>query len=166
MLDQYEVPIKVMEKAGDSIQKLLVKSNPFKDKNCNDPKCRAGDIVYEKYCEQCSTCQGRYDGETADPIKELFSEHLEDYRLRTQNSSMYAHSMEKHNGEKVNLTVKLIGVFPGDALLRQCIEEIVIRDTKPKMNSREEWGTKNNSKQLRTKQPQALKQKETNCDVK
>ena len=57
-----------MEKADDSIQKLLVKSNPFKGKNCNDPKCtvcltdcrvncRARDIVYENYCEHYSTCQ-------------------------------------------------------------------------------------------------------------
>ena len=30
ILNQYEVPIKVMEKTGSSIQELLVKSNPFK----------------------------------------------------------------------------------------------------------------------------------------
>ena len=39
VLNQYEVPIKVMEMTGSSIQNLLVKSNPFKDKMCNDPKC-------------------------------------------------------------------------------------------------------------------------------
>ena len=39
VLNQYEVPIKVMEKTGSSIQELLVKSKPFKDKRCNDPKC-------------------------------------------------------------------------------------------------------------------------------
>ena len=91
-----------MEKAGDSIQKLVVKSNPlFKDKNCNDPKCtvclsgckvkcRARYIVSDNYCEHYSTCQGKYDGETADPIKERFTEHLGDYRLRPQKSSMYS----------------------------------------------------------------------------
>ena len=58
VLDQYEVPIKVMEKTGSSIQELLVMSNPFKDERCNDPKCnvclsgckincRARDVVYE-----------------------------------------------------------------------------------------------------------------------
>ena len=39
VLDKCDVPIKVMEKTGKAICNLLVKSNPFKHKNCNDPKC-------------------------------------------------------------------------------------------------------------------------------
>ena len=137
---------------------------------CNDPKCnvclsgckinrRARDVVYENYCEYYPTCQGKYDGETADSIKERFKEHLDDYRLRRQKSSMHAHSVEKHNGEKVNFKVRVLGVCSGDALLRQCMEAVVIRDTKPTMDGREEWGTTNNSMQHRTKQSITLNKK-------
>ena len=169
ILDKCEVPIKVMEKTGESIKKLLVKSNPFKDKdkNCNDQRCavclsdskincRARDVVYENYCEHHLTCQGKYDGETAHPIKERFKEHLDDYRLRPQTSAMHEHSVEKHDGQKVNFKVKILGVCPGDALLRQCMEAVSIRDTKPIMNGREEWGTTNN-KQHQTNKPNTLK---------
>ena len=40
ILDKCEVPIKVMEKTGESIQKLLTRSNPFKDKTCNDENAK------------------------------------------------------------------------------------------------------------------------------
>ena len=72
---------------------------------------------------------------------------------------MHAHSVEKHNGEKVNFKVKVLGVCSGDALLRQCMEAVVIRDTKPTMNGREEGGTTNNSMQQRTKQSITLNKK-------
>ena len=71
---------------------------------------------------------------------------------------MHAHSVEQHAGEKVNFNVKIIGVCPGDALLRQCMEAIIIRDSKPTMNGREEWGTADDNKQQkRTKKPNILK---------
>ena len=124
-LNKCDVPIKVMEKTGDSIKKLLTKSNPFKEKNCNDPicavclsdcriNCRTKDVVYENYCEHHEKCNGKYTGETADAIKERFQEHLDDYRLRPEKSSMHAHSAENHNGKKIDFKVKILGVCTGD----------------------------------------------------
>ena len=43
--------------------------------------------------------------------------------------------------------------------IRQCMEAVVIRDTKPTMNGRQEWGTTNNSVQQRTKQSITLNKK-------
>ena len=62
VLDKCDVPIKMIEKTGEAICNLLVKSNPFKRKNYNDPKCaiclsdskincRTRDVVCENYCE-------------------------------------------------------------------------------------------------------------------
>ena len=149
------VPIRVMEKSGQSIKRTLVRSNPFKSKKCNDEtcvicissnskiNCRSRDVVYENFCEHHETCNGVYIGETADPIKERFKEHLDDCRLRPTKSAMAKHSKEKHNDEKVNFNVKIRGVCSGDPLLRQCMESVIIRDTKPEMNGRMEWGTSN-----------------------
>ena len=156
LLDKCDVPIKVMEKTGEAICNLLVKSYPCKRKNSNDPKCaichsgskincRTRDVVYVNYCEHHAICKGTYVGETADPIKERFREHLDDYRLRPQKSAMHAHSIEKHCGEEVGFKVKLQGVCQGDPLLKQCMEAVLIRNVKPCMNCREEWGEKRNT---------------------
>ncbi len=152
ILNRFGVPIKVMEKTGDSIKTLLTKSNPFKTGNCDDLNCpvcarecgincRSSDVVYENYCIHHETCGGRYDGETADIIKGRFREHLDDARLRPESSHMVKHQEEKHNGEHIDFKVKILGSCPGDALLRQCMEAVVIRDENPSMNERAEWGT-------------------------
>ena len=112
----------------------------------------AKDVVYQNYCEQHDLCNGKYDGETSEVIKERFGEHLDDYRLRPQKSVMHAHSIEHHNGTKVDFKVKILGTCVGDPLLRQCMEAVAIRDDKPSMNRKEEWGTnKNNNPKLTTK---------------
>ena len=45
--------------------------------------------------------------------------------------------------ESVEFKVKILGSCPGDALLRQCMEAVAIRDDNPEMNGRMEWGTGN-----------------------
>ena len=161
ILNRCGVPIKTMEKTGDSIKKLLTKSNPFKTGNCDDPtcpvclrecgiNCRSSDVVYENYCIHHETCGGKYDGETADVIKGRFEEHLDDARLRPEISHMRKHEEEKHNGERVDFKVKILGSCPGDALLRQCMEAVVIRDENPSMNGRAEWGTGKGKRKRKT----------------
>ena len=152
ILNKCDVPIKVMEKPGESIKSLLTKSNPFKKKGCNDTNCvvclrdcgincMTKDVVYRNYCEHYDQCNGNYDGETAEAIKERFGEHLDEYRLRPQKSVMHEHSLEHHNGEKVEFKVKILGTCVGDPLLRQCMEAVTIRDSVPSMNRKEEWGS-------------------------
>ncbi len=68
---------------------------------------------------------------------------------------MHAHSLEHHNGTKVDFKVKILGTCIGDPLLRQCMEAVAIRDDKPSMNRKEEWGTsKNNNNKITTKKQQ------------
>ena len=153
VLDRCGIPIKTMEKTGDSIKKLLTKSNPFKPNNCGDPSCpvctrdckincRSNDVVYQNYCVHRESCGGEYDGETSDVIRDRFKEHLDDARLRPETSYMQKHIEEHHNGEQVEFKVRILGSCPGDAMLRQCMEAVVIRDENPSMNSRAEWGTR------------------------
>ena len=53
---------------------------------------------------------------------------------------MAKHGAEKHNGEDIDFKVKILGSCNGDALLRQCMEAVAIRDDSPSMNDRAEWG--------------------------
>ena len=54
---------------------------------------------------------------------------------------MRKHEEEKHNGEHVEFKVKILGSCPGDPLLRQCMEAVIIKEENPSMNGRAEWGT-------------------------
>ena len=54
---------------------------------------------------------------------------------------MRKHEEEKHGGEHVEFKVRILGSCPGDALLRQCMEAVAIKDRNPTMNGRAEWGT-------------------------
>ena len=61
--------------------------------------------------------------------------------LRPEISHMRKHEEEKHNGERVEFKVKIFGSCPGDVVLWQCMEAVVIRDVDPSMNGRAEWDT-------------------------
>ena len=65
---------------------------------------------------------------------------------------MAKHAIEKHNGEKVTFQVKIRKTCSGDPLLRQCMESVLIRNLKPEMNSREEWGSTENKRPKKTKE--------------
>ena len=53
---------------------------------------------------------------------------------------MRKHEEEKHNGECVEFKVRIFGSCPGDVVLWQCMEAVVIRDVNLSMNGGAEWG--------------------------
>ena len=59
----------------------------------------------------------------------------------------------------------MLGVCPGDVLLRQCMEAFVIRDTKPEMNGIEEWGNSGQTNHRKSKKS-VTSNKQINCNVK
>ena len=108
ILNKCDLPVKVVEKTGVSIKSLLTKSNPFKTGSCEDPacpicsrecgiNCRSNGVAYQNYCIHHESCKGRYNGETGDTIKERFKEHLDDARLRPENSAMPKHRANMDN---------------------------------------------------------------------
>ncbi len=151
VLNEVGLPIKVIEKSGKTIKSHLMKSDPFKNKECEDEtcpvcsgdnriNCKTRDVVYEL---KCKTCSENYVGETSDSIKERTSEHLYACRMRSKDSVFYKHFSQKHNGNENELQIEILGRCSGDAMLRQCMESVAIRDKEPSLNSREEWGGRN-----------------------
>ena len=45
-----------------------------------------------------------------------------------------------HNGEKKDINFRIIAHCPNDALLRQVTEAVYIKELKPSMNKKEEFG--------------------------
>ena len=62
--------------------------------------------------------------------------------IADQRGDNYKHNLEKHHGEQQEIKVMVLGKFPNDPMLRQCMESVVIRHTNPEINLREEWGNK------------------------
>ena len=51
--------------------------------------------------------------------------------------------IEAHNGERKELKMKITGNFPNDPMIRQLTEAVIIKETDPPLNKKEEWGNKN-----------------------
>ena len=151
----------MIKKTGEAICNLLVKSNPFKRKNCNDPKCA---ICLSDSKINCIT---RDVMKITVNTTQFVKEHTWETQIRSKsdfvNTMMttdYVHKNQQCThilsksiaGEEVGFNVKVQGVCQGDPMLRQCMEAVLIRDTKPCMNGHEEWGNKRNtSRTIHTK---------------
>ena len=169
ILDDASLGIKVIEKTGESIKSKLVKSDPFKKKSCGretcllcssgrNINCKSREITYEiccnSYFDETNKCDGKYDGETSRSSGERLGEHLDLYHKRNEKSIFHKHMIEAHKGERKELTMKITGRYPGDPMLRQVSEALIIKQGKSALNSKEEWGNMNISRK-RKKENQA-----------
>ena len=166
-----DLPIEVVEKSGRTIKQHLVRSDPFKETKCSDENCpiciqdtgincKTRGTVYYHECEDYENCNGAYVGETSDSLKERTCEHKQKCGQKLKESAHYKHNATKHNGREKNIRIKILGRCQNDPMLRQCMEAALIKDIKPEMNIREEWGdrkklprnkeTSNNDTMVRT----------------
>ena len=68
---------------------------------------------------------------------------MEDITEKRMKSHVYLHFAEKHNKIPQQLSLKIIRKYPGNAMLRQAAEAVYIRDNKPLLNSKSEFGNMN-----------------------
>ena len=150
--------VKVIERSGEPIKNKLVRSNPFREDKCRDDlcllcsnghntNCKLREISYQICCsdnlKETGACDGRYEGETSRSSGERINEHLKNYIEDGKKSMFKKHMEEVHNGERKELKIKITGHFPSDPMLRQLTEAIVIKETDPALNKKEEWGNQN-----------------------
>jgi len=141
--------IKVIERAGRRIGKLLQVNDPFKEKQCNKNNCmlckssgkgncRSTGIVYEISCE--GECPFTYHGQTSSNAFTRGLKHVEDL-IKKRDKSLWKHCQNEHNGQKCNFGMKIVSQYRNDATKRQIAEAIWIRNTNPAttMNERSEW---------------------------
>ena len=155
ILQNCDLPIKVVEKAGTSLKQKLVRSDPYKKNHCSRasckecPKiengtCQSREVVYLGICEEAEAvrdpCPGKYCGETGRTEGERIPEHIRLYNNNDAESVFYQHMVDCHNGEKKDIYFRIIAHCPNDALLRQVTEAVYIKELKPSMNKKEEFG--------------------------
>ena len=149
--------IKIVEKGGIKMEKMLVNKNPFKNEKCQEkwcPLCKGefGDLKiacntnnagYRWVCKTCKKDKNVtkvYEGETSRSIRIRSHEHIRSYEKKNSTSVLHKHKMLDHKGEEVQFELEITGIFK-DALTRQANESIRIynRTGSEILNSKSEF---------------------------
>ena len=161
-LKESQIKIKVIEKAGKSLKRCLCRSDPFRFLSCDNEKChlckigsnvncKSRELVYEMKCQGCQNEKGMYIGETARSIGERVNEHITGYENKSKNSVFHRHVVDEHQGIPQEIEIKVLASCRNDAMLRQVTEAVCIKELKPMINMKEEWGNTNNIRERRNK---------------
>ena len=146
-----KVKVGVSEVPGANLKKRLQKSDPFKERKCNDSEkcmvcgdgkggmCRRDGVTYEIMCKGCD---GKYVGETSRNAFTRGLEHKADLRKKNAKSPLHLHNIEKHDPTSApGFEMRVTGVFGGDATKRQVRESVLIQKMEEEnlINRRDEW---------------------------
>ena len=150
-----KIPIKVVEKASNSVKRNIQKSNPFPKLHCGradcimcklqcKTSCRIRGIVYQLGCDECRKIL--YRGQTSRSGYERINEHFLDWDDRKSKKNMkksilWDHSNVHHNNNDFNVIVTVISQNFGDPTKRLITESIMIEelDDEEILNSKKEW---------------------------
>ena len=109
-------------------------------RNSEGGRCRTDGVTYEVKCKRCDCV---YIGETSRNAYTRGKEHASDVNNRRENSPLYTHILEKHDGDGDidDFRMCVTGVYTNDATKRQIAEAVKIKekDDLTIMNRQEEW---------------------------
>ena len=142
-----KVKIKVVERVGTTVKRLLQKSNPFQRQGCGREQCvvcdsgcgvdcRTRGVVYELWCKECKR---KYRGQTGRAVycrvKEQVSEGGDDEKPLKRHKELY------HGGDDVEVGCRILSQSFGKPSRRMISEAVYIDELKDEetMNSRREW---------------------------
>ena len=148
-----DMKIKVIEKSGTKIVRLLQRNDPFKKKECPDAKnclvcsgqkpggCRDNSVVYTIKCT--GGCGHEYIGQTGSNAYTRGKQHLERYKQKAEDSALWKHCVNNHNGNNQQFEMNITDRVRNDSTKRQIIEAVRLQNAPEatSMNSRGEWNT-------------------------
>ena len=147
-INDSKLKIKVIEKAGSTLGDILRTSDPRKENKCDRTdcpictkegkgNCRSLSVNYKLTCE----CESVYIGTTTRSAYVRGKEHEKYLIKKDENSDMWRHCKEKHNGEIKKFRMDVIDTFKQDPMLRQVTESVRISHTDKTllMNRKEEY---------------------------
>ena len=150
-IQETELRIKVVEKPGIKVKKILQKNDPFKRKECNlqecficstsrKGNCRRTGVTYKITCK--GNCNGFvYNGETHANGFTRGEEHSSDYRSKRVSSIMWKHCVKEHEGVEQEFEMEIVDNVRNDPMLRQILESVRINKTSVsgRMNDQTGW---------------------------
>ena len=141
----------VAELPGTDLKQSLQKSNIDKNRcgkqDCmvcaeggDGKRCRVEGVTYEI---RCSDCRDVYEGETGRNAYTRGIEHNSLLDSKSKNSVLHTHTVTKHTNTPTppEYTMRVTGVYRGDATKRQVAEALKIENTPAHqlMNRRDEY---------------------------
>ena len=133
--------IKIVERAGTMLKRILHKSNPWAGGPCGrvdclvckhekgGGNCKRRNVTYKTECQTCREKSGKeriYVGETARTAYERGLEHGQDFRTGKDDSHMHKHWLEEHQDEEMpEFSMKVIRPHTS-AFVRQVHEAVCI----------------------------------------
>ena len=144
-----KVRVKVIEKAGQTVKKVLQRSNPFEKRGCGKDECMVCQVGKPGECQMrgcvyqltCKTDQRKYRGQTGRSMRERFKEEVRDWWNREDSSPLWRHSELYHGGGDFEVEVEVISDCFGKPSRRMITEFVMIEQLKENetMNSKREW---------------------------
>ena len=145
--------IKVIEKSGKKIQRILQRNDPFGKKTCNqegkcmvckgsNPSgCRDNGVTYKINCED--DCTYEYTGQTHHNGYTRGERHMQEYKQKHAKSALWKHCANVHNGDQRAFTMSIVDRCRNDPTKRQILESVRMQriPEEIQMNSRSEWNT-------------------------
>ena len=134
--------LKIVEKGGITLGRMLQKSNPTSSGTCNKSDClmcqQGGrgchkmNIVYQYECNQDKSV---YIGETSRNFYSRNLEHQDKLNKKKAESFIHQHQLEAHGGSEPDFNVKVVKSFK-DPMSRQIFEGVKIRRSNSKLNTK------------------------------
>ena len=153
IVDNAGFKVRVVEKGGRSMKRVLQRSDVCPPKLClsdvcpicateGKGKCDIEGVVYRIWCTVCEEegIDASMYGETGRTGKLRCSEHMKDLVDPKKSSNLREHCQQFHQGVFVQFGCAVVKTFPGDPLSRQLKEAILIDShAGPSMNDKGEW---------------------------
>ena len=141
--------IKVVEKAGLTVKKVLQRSDPYERHSCGRvgcPMCDCGRYgeCWSRGCVyqwMCKDDERKYRGQTGRSVFERTKEEIRDWRNQKDFSPLWKHSLLYHNGEDFEVDIRVKSKDFGKPSRRLITEAVLIENLvdEQTMNSRREW---------------------------
>ena len=152
-LKKTNVKIKVIERSGTKLVRMLQKNDPFKKKGCANSNsclvcsgekpagCRDTGVTYKINCS--GDCQFEYTGQTSQNAFTRGKKHIDDYNNKRENSALWKHCANVHGGEARNFKMTVLDRCRNDPTMRQILEAVRMQKIPidRQMNSKSEWNT-------------------------
>ena len=143
------VKLKVVERAGLTVKKILQRRNPFEKKSCEREECmickygRPGECR-TRGCVDTNWYVKKMGRSTMVRREEVHMrgwEEVRDWEKKYERSPLWRHSELYHGGEDFDLEMKITDKSFGKPSRRMITESVMIEQVKEydAMNSKKEW---------------------------
>ena len=152
-MNKKDAKIKIIEKSGTKIVRLLQRNDPFKKKICSDANnclvcsggepggCRDSGVGYKIKCT--GECSYAYTGQTGQNAYTRGNAHIDDYNKKKEDSALWKHCVNVHNSQNQIFEMSVVDKCRNDPTKRQILEAVRLQRApeNTSMNSRSEWNT-------------------------